>query len=223
VEAATPLDRIRAFYPNFANVFHLIVKIIYRELKINGFSYEFVRDLKSRQRNPEHMSLDAILIEAGASPREMKEKFASNPQEREDLEAYILLAAVLLIKTFKPDPWTEKYKTLPEFLEAYPELSDEQDKDTLISLQLFANVMVNVLRYINGKGNQQRLLTLVACLSEGPQHSRYITGGAQSKKTARRVMIYRRESNTHKISRPRRKCDCCSRQQEQQQKRKQNA
>jgi len=47
-------------------------------------------------------------------------------------------------------------------------------------LRVFANVMNNVLRYMKGKGNQQRLLTLAACLAEGPHHSRYITGGGNA-------------------------------------------
>ena len=150
------------------------------------------------------MSVESVLDESGIDSHDFKNKFKSSPQEREDLEAYIVLVAVLFVKNLKPDPWHEKYPTMESFLNAFPEFKDEKDESILINLVVFTNVMVNVLRYMKGKGNQQRLLTLVACLAEGPTHSRYITGGAQSKKTSRRVLIFRRESNTCKVSRPHR-------------------
>jgi hypothetical protein len=173
VEAHVPLERVNLLYPKMAGVFRNVVKILLRELSNTGFNPKSVRELKSRQKRGSTMSLDGLLTEAGVSPKDMKEKFSSNPQEREDLEAYVLLTGVILVKNFRPDPWTEKYQTMAQFKQAYPELvEDSNDEQSLGSLLLFANVMSNVLRYVNGKGNQQRLLTLVACLSEGRSHSR---------------------------------------------------
>jgi len=151
------------------------------------------------------MSVESVLDEAGIDSNEFKAKFRSNPQEREDLEAYIVLIAVLFVKKNKPDPWSSKYENLEIFRMTYPEFNDETDESSILKLLEFANVMHNVLRYMKGKGNQQRLLTLAACLAEGPNHSRYITGGAQSKKTSRRVCIFRKESNTSKVARPHRR------------------
>lgn len=201
---AVPMTRISLLYPLLAERFDNVAKILFRELRASNFDIDVVVALKSRSKCVV-MSVETVLDEAGIDSIDFKNKFKSNPQEREDLEAYIVMIAVLFVKNLKPDPWTEKYDTIERFCQNYPEFLDENDEGTMLKLVLFANVMHNVLRYMKGKGNQQRLLTLVACLAEGPNHSRYITGGAQSRKTSRRVCIFRKESNTMKVCRPHRR------------------
>ena len=149
---------------------------MYRELKNNNYDIEIVNGLKNKNKEFKSMSLEAVLDESGISSTDFKFKFKSNPQEREDLEAYIVLIAVLFVKKIKPDPWVEKYQDIMSFKNAYPDFDDNNDENGIEKLMLFANVMCNCLRYMRGRGNQQRLLTLVACIVEGPDHSRYITG-----------------------------------------------
>lgn len=91
----------------------------------------------------------------------------------------------MIIRQHNPSSeWKQRWTTVSAFVQEFPQLRKEPD---LMRLTMFANILSNVLRYCRSTKNFQRILTICACLAEGPSHTRIITGSCQCSYTAARV------------------------------------
>lgn len=129
-------------------------------------------------------------------------KLFSTDEERSFLQEVeiVLKASVIYYLSLLPENVFEKFNTIEELLAEYPTfVSDELEPVEFQFLLNYRNMMAIGLSVIPAKGNKKLLMSACALL-EGSR-KRYITGGTQSKATARRVLIYERESNISPVKR----------------------
>jgi hypothetical protein len=96
-----------------------------------------------------------------------------------------------------------KYSTTEVFLEEYPDFT-KRSVIEIERLRITANWMDLVFYTLSPKNNKTFLISLIPRICEGG-NVRYITGSGETKATADRVSIYRKEGNCVKILRPPRK------------------
>lgn len=203
IQQCIPIERISKLFPplhemNQMRLYHRL----FEELERFNYNPDVLKDLRSRGR--ERFTLRGLFTYIHIDYSEVMSHFQTNPQDREDLEAYILASGLVMNRIRRPDTWSNVYPTTNAIKTRWEEFANES-LSSLIDLVHFSNIMNYALKYISAIGNQQRLLTICACLAEGPRHARYVTGSAQSSRTSNRVLIYRTLSNTTKIARPKRK------------------
>jgi hypothetical protein len=85
-----------------------------------------------------------------------------------------------------------KYPTKANFLDAYPEFTERNEREQL-RLCSFANYMSDAIKHVKPERNKGKLLKIVTRLSEGYYHRVYNTGGGMTQATRDRVLIYERE------------------------------
>jgi hypothetical protein len=93
-----------------------------------------------------------------------------------------------------------------ELLQSYPEFESIQyESDEMEKLLTFRNFMKIACCTMQAHNNKGHLLDIVTRLCEGtPEVIKYITGSGERPTTRRRVLIYEREGEVSKISRPER-------------------
>jgi len=113
-----------------------------------------------------------------------------------------------LIKLYSHHPECKQLfiHTYDELLQSYPEFETVQyEADEMEKLLLFRNYMKVACCTMQAHNNKGHLLDLVTRLCEGsPEIIKYITGSGEKPTTRRRVLIYEREGEVSKISRPER-------------------
>lgn len=185
-----------------------VIANLYSELYAREFSPDCVECLKKRPRRSDDHSLSLYDIfccpnmsgNCGMTESIFETKLETmNIWQRYDFESYLMVAAIIIIKTCKPDlQWTEKWKSIEDFKGDFPTLAADRDAPRLL---IFANILHNVLRYCPSVKNFQRILTICVCLAEGPYHTRLITGSSQCSYTEARVTTLNLVTQRHQYQR----------------------
>ncbi len=112
-----------------------------------NFDISVCSELKSRSCRPGFRNLESFLGEVGIPYSDMKDTFKTNPQERELIESYLIVAAIIIIKVNLADDWIDAYSCRSELLLDFPQFVSESEF-VVNDLLVFANMMKNVLRYV---------------------------------------------------------------------------
>lgn len=122
---------------------------------------------------------------------------------RSDEKRLCFEAAFLLLYSNKEEADDAKIRTIPAFLQKYPEFKDDAmieptEQETLMK---FRNMMKLAQSFIPAKNHKEHLMDLVTRLVEG-RDQKYVTGSGEKPATRRRVLIYEREGEIRPIPRP---------------------
>ena len=122
---------------------------------------------------------------------------------RSDEKRLCFEAAFLLLYSNREEADDAKIRTVPAFLQKYPEFKDDAmiepaEQETLMK---FRNMMKLAQSFIPAKNHKEHLMDLVTRLVEG-RDQKYVTGSGEKPATRRRVLIYEREGEIRPIPRP---------------------
>jgi hypothetical protein len=122
---------------------------------------------------------------------------------RSDEKRLCFEAAFLLLYSNKEEADDSKIRTIPAFLQRYPEFKDDAmieptEQETLLK---FRNMMKLAQLFIPAKNHKEHLMDLVTRLVEG-RDQKYVTGSGEKPATRRRVLIYEREGEIRPVPRP---------------------
>lgn len=117
----------------------------------------------------------------------------------DDLRCVIEMLMLYIVRQYVP----LKYRTVEEFLEAYPNKKDRSE-DEQTKLWRCANWFDVCLLTLRPQNNKSHLMAIVPRLAEG-SNARYVTGSGESRATADRVDIFRSEGAMEKVTRAPRK------------------
>ena len=129
-----------------------------------------------------------------------------NKWNREEERRLCFELSLIKLYSYHPECKAMFFKTNEELLNSYPEFEDVQyEREEMSKLLTFRNIMKLACCTMAAHNNKGHLLDLVTRLCEGtPEVIKYITGSGEKPTTRRRVLIYEREGDVSKISRPER-------------------
>ena len=131
------------------------------------------------------------------------EKSSISKLHRSDEKRLCFEAAFLLLFSNREEADDSKIRTIPAFLQRYPEFKDDAMIDTAEQDKLlkFRNMMKLAQIFIPAKNHKEHLMDLVTRLVEG-NDQKYVTGSGEKPATRRRVLIYEREGGIRPVPRP---------------------
>jgi len=201
--------RANALLPQLQYDFNHIIESLYNKLQTMKYD-KLAMNMYRRRNHP--LSCNMLLQDIGIDLEVYQQHARKHPHKKESLDSYILLAGILIVKLANGLQWKNKYFSVEEFLSVYErvvEISMHHDNHTeeMQNLMRFANALHDTLQYLSSNGCKQKLISIASCLSEGPEHCMYVSGGTQILSNTNRVTIYHVETNTPLTIRPRRRGD----------------
>ncbi len=190
------------------NDFDVVIEVVFNELE--GLNFHRFALRSSHGKDDAAINSKGIFILLGIDRSSLKKQPRfQKTQDIEVFESYVTLAGVLILKYIHQDIWTPKYldvnvfvqeylnkcsETVPDSSASIQDIFSELTTQSLCELMWFANSVCSISEYFSPERNKNRFLVMASCLSEGPLHRRYMTGGCPTKATASRVAVYHQET-----------------------------
>lgn len=129
-----------------------------------------------------------------------------NKWNREEERRLCIELSLVKLYSYHPEGKQLFISSFDDLLQSYPEFEaiqyESEEMEKLLNFRNFMKIACCTMQAHNNKGH---LLDIVTRLCEGtPEVIKYITGSGERPTTRRRVLIYEREGDVSKISRPER-------------------